>query len=167
MHKVILAFIGMLPQFAMAQTALAPANNCNPIANKKEISKMKQTTDATQKNVLGTNLQLASTNPITGFYRNGYCKTGENDRGIHVVAAVLTKAFLEYSKAQGNDLITPNPAYGFVGLKPGNTWCLCAARWKQAYLAGVAPPVVLEATHSKALEYATLAELKSVPPTTK
>lgn len=112
-----------------------------------------------QKNVLGTAIQLASKDPLTGYYRTGYCSTDENDRGMHVVAAVVTKEFLEYSKLQGNDLMTANPSSGFPGLKPGNVWCLCVLRWKEALVAGVAPPVVLEATNIKALEYVTLEEL--------
>jgi uncharacterized protein len=114
-----------------------------------------------EKNVLGTALELASVDPITGFYRTGYCSTGANDAGSHVVAAVVTEEFLNYSKKMGNDLITPNAAYGFVGLKPGNVWCLCAKRWKEALGAGVAPPVILKATNSKALHFVTLEELKN------
>jgi uncharacterized protein len=113
----------------------------------------------TQKNVLGTEIKLASIDPITGYFRTGYCNTDANDRGLHVVAAVVTKEFLEYSKTQGNDLMTPYPASNFPGLKPGNVWCLCVLRWKEALVAGVAPPVILEATNIKALEYVTLAEL--------
>jgi uncharacterized protein len=113
----------------------------------------------TQKNVLGTEIKLASIDPMTGYFRTGYCNTDANDRGLHVVAAVVTKAFLEYSKLQGNDLMTPYPASNFPGLKPGNVWCLCVHRWKEALVAGVAPPVILEATNIKALEYVTLAEL--------
>lgn len=113
-----------------------------------------------QKNVLGSDLILASTDPLTGFYRTGFCATDANDGGVHVVAAVVTDAFLKYSLSQGNDLITPNPANGFPGLKVGNVWCLCALRWKEALQAGVAPPVLLEATNSKALEYISIKDLK-------
>ena len=109
-----------------------------------------------QKNVLGTTLMLASTDPITGFYRNGFCSTDQNDGGLHVVAAVMTKDFLVFSRSQGNDLITANEAYGFPGLQVGNIWCLCVLRWKEALSAGVAPPVILEATNAKALEYISL-----------
>lgn len=116
--------------------------------------------DKIQKNVLGSDLILASTDPLTGFYRTGFCVTDANDRGIHVVAAVVTDAFLRYSLSQGNDLITPNPANGFPGLKVGNVWCLCALRWKEALQAGVAPPVLLEATNNKALEYISIKDLK-------
>ena len=113
-----------------------------------------------QKNVLGSDLILASTDPLTGFYRTGFCATDANDGGVHVVAAVVTDAFLKYSLSQGNDLITPNPANGFPGLKVGNVWFLCALRWKEALQAGVAPPVLLEATNSKALEYISIKDLK-------
>lgn len=133
---------------------------CGPVAETNLKKKMENQTKKDEKNVLGTALQIAGTSPITGFYRDGFCSTGTADRGIHVVAAIVTDKFLQYSKARGNDLITPYPAYGFPGLKAGDKWCLCAARWKEAYDAGVAPPVVLEATHEKALEYATLEELK-------
>ena len=113
-----------------------------------------------QKNVLGTNLELASINPLTGFYRNGFCATDPHDSGIHVIAAVMTDAFLNFSKTHGNDLITPNHNYGFPGLKSGDIWCLCAKRWKEAFEANVAPPVILKATNKKALEYVALIELK-------
>jgi uncharacterized protein len=131
--------------------------NCGTTKPKKEIKKM----ETTQKNVLGTDLTLASIDPITGFFRTGYCNTDANDRGLHVVAAVVTDAFLLYSKANGNDLITPYPANNFTGLKAGNVWCLCVLRWKEALEAGVAPPVILEATNIKALEFVTLEQLKS------
>ena len=114
-----------------------------------------------EKNVLGTDLQIAGTNPITGYYRDGFCSTGESDRGVHVIAATLTDEFLEFTKSQGNDLTTPSPQYNFPGLKAGDNWCLCALRWKESFDAGVAPPVILEATHEKALEFATIEELKN------
>ena len=114
-----------------------------------------------EKNVLGTDLQIAGTNPLTGYYRDGFCSTGDSDRGVHVIAATLTDEFLEFTKSQGNDLTTPSPQYNFPGLKAGDNWCLCALRWKEALDAGVAPPVILEATHKKALEFATIEELKN------
>ena len=114
----------------------------------------------TAKNVLGTELLSCSTEPMTGFYRDGCCTTGANDFGRHVVCAKMTPAFLEFTKNQGNDLSTPMPAYNFPGLKPGDRWCLCAARWQEAFDMGVAPPVVLEATHEKALETVALDDLK-------
>lgn len=115
----------------------------------------------TAKNVLGTDLASCCTNPMTGFYRNGRCETGGYDFGAHVVCARVTAAFLDFSKAQGNDLITPRPDYQFPGLKPGDCWCLCASRWKEALDQGVAPPVNLAATHACALEYVSLEELKA------
>ena len=115
---------------------------------------------ATQLNVLGTELELCSLDPLTGFLRDGNCSTGQQDLGSHTVCAMVDQAFLEYSLAAGNDLSTPVPEYGFPGLKPGDKWCLCAARWKQAYDAGCAPPVYLRATHERALEIIELETLK-------
>ncbi len=114
-------------------------------------------TDA--KNVLGNTLEDCSTDPLTGFYRDGCCRTGAGDYGVHVVCARVTQAFLEFSRDRGNDLMTPAPEYGFPGLKPGDQWCLCAARWQEALDAGVAPPVVLAATHISALEFLSLDDL--------
>ena len=107
---------------------------------------------ADAKNVLGGPLETCSTEPMTGFYRDGCCNTGAGDFGSHTVCAQMTEAFLSYTKAQGNDLSTPMPLYHFPGLKPGDRWCVCAARWTQAYDDGVAPPVALAATHEAALE---------------
>lgn len=112
------------------------------------------------KNVLGGELQICCTSPVTGFYRDGYCKTGEDDVGRHTVCAIVTDEFLDFSTASGNDLVTPHPEWGFPGLNAGDKWCLCVLRWKEAYEAGVAPPVVLEATNEAALQYVTLSELK-------
>ena len=98
---------------------------------------------------------------MTGFYRDGLCQTGPQDRGVHVVCAELTEAFLTYTKAQGNDLSTPRPEYNFPGLKPGDKWCLCAARWKEALDDGVAPAVDLEATHEAALNHVSLSDLQA------
>lgn len=112
--------------------------------------------DENAKNVLGTPLQPCSTEPLTGFYRDGFCRTGKADSGSHVIAATLTQEFLSFTQLRGNDLSTPRPEYNFPGLKPGDSWCLCALRWKEAYMAGVAPPVNLAATHEKALEYIPL-----------
>ena len=105
-----------------------------------------------QKNVLGGKLLTCGLSPETGFYRDGSCRTDELDRAVHSVCAIVSDEFLLFSKSEGNDLITPMPQYSFPGLKDGDRWCLCASRWKQAYLAGVAPRVVLEATHAKTLE---------------
>lgn len=112
------------------------------------------------KNVLGTELQLCCTSPMTGFYRNGYCLTGPDDRGVHGVCARMTREFLAFSKRQGNDLSTPVPTAGFPGLRPGDQWCLCAGRWQEALAAGVAPPVILTATHEAVLDHVDLADLK-------
>ena len=112
------------------------------------------------KNVLGEPLAVCCTAPRTGFYRTGRCDTGPGDVGLHVVCARMTAEFLAFSVAHGNDLVTPVPQFGFPGLRPGDRWCLCAERWKEAYEAGVAPPVVLEATHMSALEFVSLEELQ-------
>lgn len=113
------------------------------------------------KNVLGRQLQSCCTSPMTGFYRDGICQTGPQDRGVHVVCAQLTERFLSYTKAQGNDLSTPRPEFSFPGLNPGDKWCLCAARWKEALEDGVAPPVDLAATHEAALSYVSLEDLEA------
>jgi uncharacterized protein (DUF2237 family) len=112
------------------------------------------------KNVLGQPLAGCCTDPMTGWYRDGYCRTGPGDVGVHTVCAEVTAEFLAFSKRVGNDLSTPMPQYQFPGLKPGDRWCVCAARWKEAYDAGVAPPVVLAACHISSLEFATLEELQ-------
>ena len=104
------------------------------------------------KNVLGSNLKPCSTAPMTGFYRDGCCNTGQGDFGVHTVCAEMSEAFLSYTRAQGNDLSTPAPIYNFPGLQPGDRWCLCASRWKEAYEDGVAPKVILEATHEATLQ---------------
>lgn len=111
------------------------------------------------KNVLGTPLQTCSIDPLTGFTREGNCKVTEDDIGVHAVCIIATEEFLEFSKSVGNDLSTPNPMFGFDGIKPGDRWCLCAPRWKQALEHGMAPLVDLMATHESALEYATLRQL--------
>jgi len=112
------------------------------------------------KNVLGGPLQCCCTDPLTGFQRDGYCRSGPGDVGLHLVCARITTEFLDFSRDRGNDLSTPSPAMGFPGLRPGDRWCLCVQRWKEALLAGLAPPVVLEATHVSVLEYVDLDELK-------
>ena len=114
-----------------------------------------------QKNVLGGPLQLCGEDPVTGFYRTGCCHWGPEDVGVHSVCVVTTAEFLAFSKAAGNDLSTPRPEFGFPGLKAGDRWCLCAARWKEAHDAGKAPKLVLAATHEKTLEIVPLAALKA------
>jgi uncharacterized protein (DUF2237 family) len=116
--------------------------------------------DETARNVLGGELEPCSRTPVTGFFRNGCCETGPDDLGLHTVCAVMTAEFLAYSKSVGNDLSTPQPQYHFPGLKPGDRWCLCAPRWKEALDAGMAPPLVLEATHEETLAIVTLGVLK-------
>jgi uncharacterized protein (DUF2237 family) len=116
--------------------------------------------DEGARNVLGTELQPCSNTPLTGFFRNGCCETGPDDTGLHTVCAVMSAEFLAFSKAAGNDLSTPMPAYGFPGLKPGDRWCLCAPRWKEALDAGMAPQLILEATHEETLAIVTLGVLK-------
>lgn len=113
------------------------------------------------KNVLGTPLVPCSYDPLTGYYRDGCCNTDAHDHGTHVVCARVTQEFLVFSLERGNDLMTPRPEYRFAGLQPGDRWCLCAARWREALGAGVAPPVVLESTHEKALEFASLEQFKA------
>lgn len=113
------------------------------------------------KNIFGEDLISCSTSPITGFYRNGCCDTGSEDLGVHTICVILTNEFLEFSKNQGNDLSTPMPQFGFSGLKAGDRWCLCAERWKEAFHAGAAPKVVLEATHEYSLKIVSMQDLIS------
>jgi len=112
------------------------------------------------RNVLGGPLQPCSGDPVTGFYRDGCCNTGLGDIGSHTVCAVLSEEFLAHQKSVGNDLSTPRPDYGFAGLNPGDRWCVCASRWAQAYVAGAASPVILAATHVRALELIPLEALR-------
>ncbi len=112
-------------------------------------------------NVLGTPLKKCCDSPKTGFYRDGICRTGPEDHGTHITCATVTKEFLLFTKSRGNDLITAKPEWNFPGLKPGDKWCLCALRWMEAQKAGVAPPLDLEATHFKMLEFTTLEGLKN------
>jgi uncharacterized protein (DUF2237 family) len=114
---------------------------------------------SSQLNVLGHRLELCSARPMTGFYRNGCCETGPQDVGSHTVCVELTQDFLDFSKARGNDLITPRPELAFPGLKPGDRWCLCASRWKEALDAQIAPKVILASTHESVLELVSLEEL--------
>jgi uncharacterized protein (DUF2237 family) len=116
---------------------------------------------STASNVLGTPLQSCSTKPLTGFFRTGCCDTGADDVGLHLVCCKMTGEFLAFSRSRGNDLMTPNPQWGFPGLKAGDRWCLCVERWKEAHAAKVAPPVVLEATHISTLEFVDLEDLQA------
>jgi uncharacterized protein (DUF2237 family) len=115
-----------------------------------------------QLNVLGEELAPCSYDPMTGYYRTGCCENRGDDPGMHVVCAVMTDEFLTFSKSVGNDLSTPMPQYGFAGLKAGDQWCLCAARWQEAFEAGAAPKVRLASTHLSALEYSSLADLRAL-----
>ncbi|MEQ1686623.1 MAG: DUF2237 domain-containing protein [Burkholderiaceae bacterium] len=112
-------------------------------------------------NVLGTTLVPCSYDPLTGFYRDGCCNTADDDTGSHVVCVKVTAEFLAYSASRGNDLSTPRPEYRFRGLKPGDRWCLCALRWREALVAGMAPLVVLESTHERALDFVSLQALQA------
>ncbi|MGI9168654.1 MAG: DUF2237 family protein [Caulobacteraceae bacterium] len=116
--------------------------------------------DTGARNVLGGELAPCSAAPVTGFYRNGCCETGPDDVGMHTVCAVMTAEFLRFSMNAGNDLSTPRPEFDFPGLRPGDRWCVCAPRWKEALDAGFAPPLVLEATHEELLAIAPLGVLK-------
>lgn len=111
-------------------------------------------------NVLGGKLECCCRDPLTGFYRDGYCRTGPGDRGLHTVCVVVTEEFLRFSAASGNDLTTPAPDYDFPGLVEGDRWCLCVTRWMEAFEAGFAPAVVLAATHLSALEFVALEDLQ-------
>jgi uncharacterized protein (DUF2237 family) len=115
-----------------------------------------------QKNVLGTPLRTCSREPLTGFFRNGCCETDAEDAGEHTACVKVTAEFLEFQKRAGNDLSTPHPRFGFPGLKPGDSWCVCASRYAQAYRAGIRAPLVLEASHESLLDHLTLEELLAV-----
>ena len=119
------------------------------------------------KNILGTDLKCCGTKPMTGYFRDGFCRTTETDRGRHVVACIVNKKFLQFTRQMGNDLSSPNPMYNFPGLNPGDKWCVCALRWKEAFDAGCAPEVILEATHEKSLDYVNLDDLISMSSDTK
>jgi uncharacterized protein (DUF2237 family) len=116
---------------------------------------------STARNVLGGPLQACCFEPMTGYFRDGFCHTIDEDRGSHTVCALMTEEFLAFSKAQGNDLSTPRPEYAFPGLKAGDKWCVCVARWEEAFIVGKAPKVVLEATHERALDVVSLEELRA------
>jgi uncharacterized protein len=156
MKKIILAIIILLSQNLMlAQTKnnkTKPKNTTNK--NNCQMPATIENPKKDAKNILGTALQPCCFEPVTGFYRDGFCNTDANDYGVHVVCAEVTQAFLDYSKSQGNDLMTASP--WFPGLKAGDKWCLCAMRWKEAHEAGVAPPIILESTHQNALKFVPL-----------
>ncbi len=122
---------------------------------------IQRTVSADRRNVLGQTLEPCSKDPMTGFFRDGCCRTDENDVGSHTVCVRVSAEFLEFSARVGNDLSTSLPEYGFQGLKPGDQWCLCAARWQEALVHGAAPPVILGATHERALEIIALDDLRA------
>ncbi len=111
------------------------------------------------KNVLGTELECCCADPATGYFRDGYCHTGPGDHGLHTVCAQVSEEFLRFSSERGNDLVTPRPEWKFPGLRPGDRWCLCVERWVEAFEAGVAPPLHLNATHASALEFVSREDL--------
>ena len=151
----IIQHFGLLALSFILIPANVAAQGCLTPNNEKKICM-----SVPDKNVIGEDLNACGYDPVTGFYRNGYCQTGIEDRGIHVVCAIVTQEFLEYSRTKGNDLISPRPEFNFPGLKDGDRWCLCAARWYQAYKADVAPPVLLSATHEKGGEIIPIEILK-------
>jgi uncharacterized protein len=155
--NILFALLILMTNIAFAQAKTVKKKKT---ASPNACLAMPSTTESASKNVLGTQLESCCTTTMTGFYRNGRCETGPNDAGVHVVCAQVTDAFLQYSKSKGNDLMTPFPAYGFPGLKAGDKWCLCASRWKEAYEAGVAPPIFLASTHENALMFVSLEALK-------
>ena len=124
------------------------------VKNKKYFSMIKSI------NVFGKKLSSCCKNPMTGFFRNGCCDTSMEDQGVHTVCILATEEFLAFSQSVGNDLSTPLPRFGFFGIKPGDKWCLCALRWLEAYKANMAPPVILESTHYKTLEYVSIEQLQ-------
>jgi len=158
--------LSLIMAIALSWLFLVPNNNSNNHQNQPTSTMTMYNGDGNndgkqQKNVLGTPLEVCCTSPMTGFYRNGSCQSGCRDFGAHVVCARMTQEFLDYTKSRGNDLCTPHPEFNFPGLKPGDKWCLCAVRWREAMRAGYAPPIVLESTNEIALEYMSLEELKA------
>ena len=147
---------GLLLALALTQcrTAPAPADRGAQQAPRRATA---------PRNVEGGPLALCSTQPLTGWRRDGYCDTDDADRGTHVVCAEVTQRFLEFTRSRGNDLSTPRPEHRFAGLRPGDRWCLCALRWREALDAGVAPPVIPQATHVRALSFVSAESLRAHP----
>lgn len=143
----------------MIMSLLSFGNSCEYGKNCMLEQSSLQNRSLVRKNVIGSNLETCSTRPITGFYRDGTCYSDSRDRGNHSVCAHVTEKFLKYTKSKGNDLSTPNPRYGFSGLKSGDSWCLCAGRWQEAVRAGIKVKVNLKATHGRALEVVDINEL--------
>lgn len=148
--------IGLVVSFS----TLAPCATGQQCERPSEEKRMEKEKASESKNVLGQPLQQCGCKPMTGFYRDGFCETGARDLGSHTVCAVMTEEFLTFTKGRGNDLSTPAPHFNFSGLKSGDRWCLCVSRWKEAYEAGVAPPVILEATHEGALRVVSIEQLR-------
>ncbi len=156
MKKMLFKTVLVAAFLLFAGTVHAAPQECTTL----DPTNMESSQQVTDKNVLGETLQLCCSSPKTGFYRNGFCQTGVQDVGTHIVCAEVTDAFLEFTKSRGNDLSTPRPAYNFPGLKEGDRWCLCASRWVEALEAGLAPKVDLNATHEKMRGYVELEVLK-------
>ena len=148
--------LSMVPLVASAQSA---SGYCDEVKVTCSDSEPPAAGRSEHKSVADTPLQTCSTKPLTGWFRDGYCRTQSADSGRHVICAEMTSEFLRFTKSRGNDLSTPRGS--FPGLKPGDRWCLCALRWREAYKASKAPPVDLEATHTSALQYTSLKSLNS------
>lgn len=149
---------GLLLAIALVQCRAAPAPEGR---NAQRVPESRPASAAAQRNVYGAPLALCSTQPLTGWRRDGYCKTDDADRGTHVVCAEVTQRFLEFTRSRGNDLTTPRPEHRFAGLRPGDRWCLCAFRRREALDAGVAPPVIAAATHQRALSFVGAESLRA------
>jgi uncharacterized protein (DUF2237 family) len=162
MRERVSVLLFVIQSIAVGIATFVPAPNAmaQQCERPSEENRMEKKEGSESKNVLGQALQQCGCNPMTGFYRDGFCETGERDRGSHTVCAVMTEEFLTFTKKRGNDLSTPAPQFNFPGLRSGDRWCLCVSRWKEAYDAGVAPPVILEATHEGALRVASIHELQ-------
>ncbi len=156
----VLLFVIKSIMVVTATCVLAPDAMGQQCERPREENSMDKEEGTESKNVLGQPLQQCGCTPMTGFYRDGFCETGARDIGSHTVCAVMTEEFLTFTRGRGNDLSTPAPHFNFPGLKSGDRWCLCVSRWKEAYDAGVAPPVILEATHEGALRVADINELQ-------
>lgn len=153
-HRKLSHFLALLHTVNTISVGRATASQVSVPAGgfQSQAGRRMTTMTSEAKNVLGGQLQPCGYDPMTGFYRDGFCHTGPQDFGAHVVCAIVTDEFLEDTKSRGNDLSSPKPQFGFPGLKDGDAWCLCASRWYETYMSGMAPPVVLESTHEKALE---------------
>lgn len=156
----MLLFVARVP-FPARASACAAAQVCHRTASRPTRAMASASSKATPRNVLGGPLANCCLSPRTGFYRDGFCQTGPEDHGVHTICARVTADFLDYTKARGNDLSTPRPASQFPGLKPGDKWCLCASRWKEAADAGKATQVVLDACDEAALKVVSLEELRA------